>query len=157
MSLALLRLGSASALALMVAFSPCAAADVDCSTAAAIAALRNGGEPDVRCTSTYDREIGRHAVIDSLTITGEQQDEIGEILDGMQRPSSERPDLSMSLPRQQPSFTTAPDGLGGFVLRDDAGAVYNPPTDGLGNSTFYTDDGRIMRCHTSDVGVTTCD
>lgn len=156
MSLALLRLGSAPVLALLVALSPCAAADVDCGTAAAIAALRRGAEPDVRCSSTYERTVDAEELVDSLMISDEERDMIEEIIDRSSRPAAERPDLTIA-PSQRPSFTTSPDGLGGFTLRDDAGDIYSPPTDGQGNSTFYTNDGQIMRCHTSDAGITTCD
>ena len=55
-----------------------------------------------------------------------------------------------------PSYTAAPDGVGGLVLRDDAGAVHRPMVDPLGNSMFRDSQNRVVHCHTDPVGVTFC-
>jgi hypothetical protein len=51
---------------------------------------------------------------------------------------------------------SAPDGLGGVVLRDGARPPVAVPTDRLGNSVI-NDGGPVRRCWTDPVGVTTCD
>lgn len=140
-----------------------AAADESRCTADVVSALRRSSAydagRDVPCR--FDNRLGQiesGQVLEGLNISQDLMvdqgaDPIGEAIDALERPPA--PDLSTSAPR--PRFTSAPDGLGGFILRDQAGRTYAPPTDSQGNSTFYTDDGQIMRCNTSDAGVTTCD
>jgi hypothetical protein len=60
-------------------------------------------------------------------------------------------------PLRPPIFTTTPDGAGGVMLRDEAGNVYTPMTDELGNSTIHTESGQVLRCHTIGQGHTVCD
>lgn len=163
MSLHALRLALLS-LVTLTAAEP-AAADLTCSTAEVIAELRRGGDADaddIRCTrtdtgsETGTTDIVRPDMLDGLTVRSSDPstDAVGDIIDRL-RQSDLRPTLTS--PRLRPSFTSTPDGLGGAILRDNAGAIYNPPTDGLGNSTVITNDGQILRCHTDDFGVTTCD
>lgn len=60
-------------------------------------------------------------------------------------------------PPSRPSYSAAPDGLGGVILRDETGGMYHPHTDPIGNSVFRDGQGRVVRCYTDPNGVTFCD